>query len=202
MSFLKVIKKIGNIIPGRIGDEMVGFSVRQGNVRQTMKRTILMAIKKQNSFLGKSDLKILVIGTESCSKYDADQIGNECDEVWTLDIKEGNRVYGVRKGRHITASTEDIDKYFRKGYFDIVLLNGVIGWGINSRSEQEEAIKDIHYLSKENALLMIGWNTHKSIDPLVSGITAGTYHHQDFPGLPKRMVVTESTHVFDFFAKV
>ncbi|GBQ06946.1 hypothetical protein [Saccharibacter floricola] len=202
MSFLKVIKKIGNIIPGRIGDEMVGFSVRQGNVRQTMKRTILMAIKKQNSFLGKSDLKILVIGTESCSKYDADQIGNECDEVWTLDIKEGNRVYGVRKGRHITASTEDIDKYFRKGYFDIVLLNGVIGWGINSRSEQEEAIKNIHYLSKENALLMIGWNTHKSIDPLVSGITVGAYHHQDFPGLPKRMVVTESTHIFDFFAKV
>jgi len=202
MFALKLIKLFGQILPGRLGEEMVGFSVRQGNVRKTMKNTIIPAIKNQNFFLKKKNLKILVIGTESCSKYDAISIGNKTDEVWTIDIKKRNYIYGVKNGKHITGSATELEKYFEEKYFDLVIFNGVIGWGINKHEDQIESIKSIHKVSKENALLMIGWNNNKSIDPLFSGIVSGLFKHQDFPGLPKRLLVTESTHVFDFFSKV
>lgn len=116
--FYKLIKKIEKRIPGRIGEELVGFSLRHGNVRKFIKNNILTSIRHQNILFNKKQLNILVIGTESCSKFDAVNIGNIGDKVYTIDINKKNSVYGFnptnkKDGYHIVGSALEIDHYFK-----------------------------------------------------------------------------------------
>lgn len=205
--FYKLIKKIGKKIPGRIGEELVGFSLRHGNVRKFVKNNILTSIRHQNILFNKKQLNILVIGTESCSKFDAINIGNIGDKVYTIDINKKNSVYGFnptnkKYGYHVVGSALELDRYFEPNYFDIILLNGVFGWGINSIEDQRKTIEVIYKVSKKDSKLLIGWNVNKSIDPVLSKLTNNLFEHEHWAGLSKRIVMNNTTHVFDFFVKI
>ena len=39
-----------------------------------------------------------------------------------------------------------------------VILNGVLGWGVNSDAQIRQAVKAVHRVMRPNALLVIGYN--------------------------------------------
>lgn len=66
----------------------------------------------------------------------------------------------------------------------------------------EKTIEAIYKVSKKDSKLLIGWNVNKSIDPILSKITNNLFKHKHWAGLSKRIVMNNTTHVFDFFINI
>jgi len=84
--------------------------------------------------------------------------------------------------------------------FDVVLVNGVFGYGLNTQYGQNAAIAGLARVLKPDGLLMLGWNTHRVSDPLQLSAIARFFVRSQRAGFEQRITFPESTHVYDFFA--
>ena len=80
--------------------------------------------------------KILFVG---CAAYTQqyEEIFRD-KEYWTIDPKRVKKKYGSK--RHIVDSITKIETYIPKNYFDVIIMNGVIGFGLNRIADIEQAI--------------------------------------------------------------
>jgi SAM-dependent methyltransferase len=67
---------------------------------------------------------------------------------------------------HIVDSIENIDQHVDSGTFDLVLMNGVYGWGLASEDALQNSINNIHKVMKPEGVLLFGWNEMDEYDPL------------------------------------
>lgn len=139
--------------------------------------------------------RILFVG---CAYYTWESLKhfNKGVDLVTVDIDESNVIWGGKN--HLVASILDIDKYVSPNSFDIVLLNGIFGHGVDSPEMQVQTYKALHVILKPGGLLQIGWNHDLIPDPLNLDISKELYYKTDFEGLPERTTFPDSTHVFDF----
>jgi hypothetical protein len=77
-------------------------------------------------------------------------------EYWTIDPKRGKRKYGSE--RHIVDSITNIEQHVVKNYFDVVIMNGVIGFGLNRIGAIEQAIDACYEVLASAGILLVGWN--------------------------------------------
>ncbi|MDQ3842855.1 MAG: hypothetical protein M3342_02405, partial [Bacteroidota bacterium] len=107
--------------------------------------------------------KILYVG---CAPYSWDSLKsfNRGVELFTIDNKVRNIIWGGE--RHFVADIQSIDKLVQPASFDLVLLNGIFGYGINTEAEQTTTYRALHTILKPGGLLLIGWNYDRSTDPL------------------------------------
>ena len=77
----------------------------------------------------------------------------------TLDILPSMARYG--SGRHIVASAADIDQYFEPHSLDLVVMNGVFGWGLDSAADVERTVAGFHRCLRPGGHLLVGWNDLK-----------------------------------------
>lgn len=75
----------------------------------------------------------------------------------TLDIDPATARWGSSQG-HVVASVVEADRHFAPGSFDVVLMNGVFGWGLDRRADVEAAVRALHRLLRPGGVLMVGWN--------------------------------------------
>jgi Methyltransferase domain len=167
--------------------------------RLALTQTIFKALAHQTDLLGPGK-RALWIG---CQHYTAEypallEAGGA--QVWTTDIDPSVARYGHPK-RHVSADLGAIDQKFDAAFFDLVLCNGVLGWGVDTEAAQRAAYRAMAAIMKPGAVLLLGWNTHKLRDPLVTGFFAPAFARFDMPGIGPRLVVPGATHVFDFFAR-
>ncbi|MFZ4068780.1 MAG: class I SAM-dependent methyltransferase [Caulobacterales bacterium] len=168
--------------------------------RQALTGTIFKALAHQTDAL-QAGKRALWIG---CQHYTADYpalLEATGAEIWTTDIDPAVAKFG-RAGRHVSADLTAIDAKFEPGFFDLALCNGVLGWGVDLEAAQRAAYRAMAAILKPGGVLLIGWNTHKLRDPLVSGYFAPHFARYELPGVGARLVVPGATHVFDLFAKV
>jgi hypothetical protein len=78
------------------------------------------------------------------------------DTYWTMDYDVAKAPYGSRL--HITDSMTNVSRHFAIGTLDLVLCNGVFGWGLNERPEVESAFTAVSTALRSGGLLLIGWN--------------------------------------------
>lgn len=139
--------------------------------------------------------RILFVGCAYYT-YESLKLFNKGVDLVTVDIDESNVIWGGKK--HLVASILDIDKYVEPNSFDIVLLNGVFGHGVDSPEMQEQTYKALHTILKPGGLLQIGWNNDLIPDPTALEISKQLFEKTEFDGLPQRTTFPTSTHVFDF----
>jgi hypothetical protein len=60
-------------------------------------------------------------------------------EYWTIDPKHVKRKYG--SAHHIMDSITNIELYVARNYSDVIMMNGVIGYGLNRAEEIEQAVE-------------------------------------------------------------
>jgi hypothetical protein len=75
---------------------------------------------------------------------------------WTIDPKRVKRKYGSE--RHIVDSITNIGRYVVNDYFNVIIMNGVIGYGLNRVSAIERAIDACHAALARDGVLLLGWN--------------------------------------------
>lgn len=119
----------------------------------------------------------------------------------TTDREPRSRIWGAKK--HFECRIKDIGKHIEKDCIDLLLLNGIFGYGLDTVDEMNESLKSIyHILKKPDGILLIGWDIGVTEDPLGLFAVKSLFQHMPVLGLPARKTFEQSRHVYDFFCPV
>lgn len=75
----------------------------------------------------------------------------------TLDIDPRVARHGSRQ-RHVVGSAVNAAEMFEPGEFDLIVFNGVFGWGLNARTDVDAALRGFRQLLRPGGELLVGWN--------------------------------------------
>jgi hypothetical protein len=153
-------------------------------------------------FSGRPDVKkVLFIGcdwyTRGYRRFFAQQ------ELWTLDIDPAQGKYGSK--RHITDSVVNVERHFRKGELDLIVCNGVFGWGLNTMADVDKTFAAFNALLRPEGVFILGWNDIPESTPisLDDSDSLRLFTRYDFPPLGswRFRTPTEYRHTYDFYVK-
>ncbi len=75
---------------------------------------------------------------------------------WTIDPAPAARKFGAR--RHLVATLEEIGNHLPPGYFELIICNGVYGYGLDSQEECERAFEACYRALRTGGHLILGWD--------------------------------------------
>src|SRR6266516_4176181 len=105
--------------------------------------------------------RILFVGCSAYTQWYEKFFENK--EYWTIDHKPIKRKYGSQ--RHIVDNIINLARYFRHNYFHVIIMNGVIGFGLDKPDEIEKALDACFDMLDRGGILMLGWNDHPTRMP-------------------------------------
>lgn len=77
-------------------------------------------------------------------------------EYWTIDPVSSQARYG--SARHIVDSLQNLGSHVEDEYFDIIICNGVLGWGLNLLEDADAAFTACHRHLRVDGEFLLGWN--------------------------------------------
>lgn len=111
----------------------------------------------------KKNQRLLFVGcapyTEHYKEYFKDH------EYWTIDPDPSQKSFGS-KNKHYVIPLEEIENYFKEDFFDLIICNGVFGYGLNKPDQCEKAFDNCFSCLRENGSLILGWNDVPQYKPL------------------------------------
>ena len=139
----------------------------------------------------------------------------EAKEFYTVDVDPACSRYGsTQPGRHFVASLTDVAAFFEPDSLDVVLVNGVFGYGLDEREQAERAVASCLAIMKAGGMLMIGWNDLPQCKPfeILDLEALRPFRPVPFPPLERNddvvrvgegsyRVRSDYRHVFSFFRK-
>jgi SAM-dependent methyltransferase len=145
---------------------------------------------------------VLFVGCDAdTAHYEKSYFGNK--RFVTLEPNPANRKFGAT--HHVEAVLQDLGQHFPEGAFDLIICNGVIGFGLDEPETCEAAFAQCHYGLREGGQLLVGWNdlparAHCPPDRIRS---LSRFHKYRFPPLGAWRYRTDTAyrHVFDFYMK-
>jgi hypothetical protein len=163
--------------------------------RQYMTKKILPA-------LASSKLqRVLFVGCKEYTARYGKRLTRAGIDYWTTDIDPSAATWG-EKGRHIVCDIAKIDEVCPAESFDAVLLNGVIGDGVDDESEMNRTLTAIACILRPNGTLLIGWDSLKKLpDPMEIETTAKYFRHESILPLPVRKTFSDTDKVYDWLIK-
>ena len=115
--------------------------------------------------------RVLFVGCKAYTARYGKRLTRAVVDYWTTDINPAAAIWG-EKDHHIVCDIAKIDNVCPAESFDAVLLNGVIGDGVDDESEMNLTVTAIARILRLNGILLIGWDSLKNHpDPM--GIEAG-----------------------------
>ncbi len=120
----------------------------------------------------------------------------------TIEIDPREARYGAP--RHIVDSVENIRKHFREGELDVIICNGVFGWGLNDRAAVEKTFQGCFESLREGGIFVLGWNDlpEHTPFPLETSQALQAFTPFVFPPLDSARFMTGSgRHTYDFHRK-
>jgi SAM-dependent methyltransferase len=144
--------------------------------------------------------RILWVGCRRYTKSYAALLNRQGGECWTTDIEPTHAKWGER-GRHVTADLLRIDEIFPSQSFDIVLCNGVFGFGVDTRESQSAALTAMHTILKPGGRLLLGWNTDRVDDPTQLDFARQAFVPDTLTGHAGSLAVPEAGYVYAFLRR-
>ena len=145
--------------------------------------------------------KILFVGCAAYTQWYEELFQQK--EYWTIDPKKVKRKYGSE--RHITDNIAHIGRYVAKNYFDVIVINGVIGFGLNRLGDIEQAIDACYEVLAHQGILLVGWNDTAQRTPIDIRAThaVSKFREYAFEPLHSCHYRTEGSHrhTFSFYRK-
>ncbi|MEO9591073.1 class I SAM-dependent methyltransferase [Rhodopirellula bahusiensis] len=121
--------------------------------------------------------------------------------VWTLDFDPRAARFG-NGHLHRTCDIREIDRVFSGIRFDVVHINGLLGFGINTDGDIKLMIEAVYRSLVPGGHMMLGWDADASPDPLENETILARFEHKEFGILPARhrvLGMEGHDHVFDWF---
>lgn len=123
--------------------------------------------------------------------------------VWSLDFDPAAAAYGAPQG-HFVGDIRQAPALVAGRTFDIVIFNGILGFGIDNRADAIAAIEAMAGVAEKGAPLVIGWNPGMTSDEDMAAVRArlvpGSLAHAPADiAFPKRGRVQKFTHRYETF---
>ena len=168
-------------------------------VRNYLEYQILPFFSSENSFQ-----RILIVGIAEFTQH-YPLLFKQKEFVRTIDSDLSVAKFSFPQV-HIVDSIENIEQHIDQGSLDLVLMNGVYGWGLASEDALRKSLSNIHISMKHEGVLVFGWNEIDPYDPLK--IRSRNYFDMFRPYLFKgeseiKIPISKNPkqHVFSFFKK-
>lgn len=124
-------------------------------------------------------------------------------DYWTIDFDPAKRRYGARN--HIVGPMENLASWFAPDSVDLLICNGVFGFGLNRIEQVERAFAAVYSCLRPGGELLVGWNDmpERKPFPLEQAAAIRSFEPFVFPPLATHRFETGSRfrHVFDFYRK-
>jgi SAM-dependent methyltransferase len=145
--------------------------------------------------------RILFVGCDWYTKhYEELFVGRE---YWTLEKDPRRSRYGA--SRHVVDTLRNLAEHFAPGSLDLVICNGVLGWGLNDREEAELSLEAVHGCLREGGVLVLGWNDIPERRVLVPDESRSLDRFRPWIFRPlavsQHLTHTRNRHTFSFFEK-
>lgn len=149
------------------------------------------------SYARQSDTKrVLFVGCAAYTQHYGRLFSGR--EYWTIDPVPRRRRYGSEQ--HIVDRLENLSHHVQPGYFDLIVCNGVLGWGLNSPQAADAAFAACEQHLREGGELVLGWNDI---------LPRNRVQPDDVPALrrferasrDRKCIDAPHRHVFDFYRK-
>jgi SAM-dependent methyltransferase len=151
--------------------------------------------------LSESHQDILFVGTDWYT-HGYPRLFSHKRSFATLDYAPGKARYGARK--HLTGSVTDLARLVPAASLDLIVLNGVIGWGLDRLEDAERAIGQCLTCLRPGGHLIIGWNDIDEHRPfkLTDIPSLAAFRPEVLPslGAVEILIENEWRHVFSVYA--
>lgn len=145
--------------------------------------------------------RVLFVGCREYTARYGKQLTRAAIDYWTTDIDPVMAIWG-EKDHHIVCDIGNIDKICPAESFDAVLLNGVIGNGLDEESEMNRAVTAIERILRPTGILLIGWNSEKGYpDPMNLEAVTMYFRRGSVLPLPSRKTFLDTDHVYEWLVK-
>jgi len=122
----------------------------------------------------------------------------------TIEPDPSQSRYGSSQ-RHVIAPLQALSEHFPAGAFDLILCNGVYGWGLDSREHCEAAFAQCHTCLRAGGHFLFGWDDvpRRTPTPLAGLASLARFGKYDFPGFGTWRYLTDTPfrHTYDFYRK-
>jgi hypothetical protein len=103
------------------------------------------------------------------------------------------------------APLEELGRHFPRERFDLIVCNGVFGYGLNELSQCEEAFRQCHSRLRVNGYLVMGWDDTPERTPVPMGTIQSlcAFDRFEFPplGVSRYTTNTAYRHTYDFYRR-
>ena len=164
--------------------------------RDTLEQVILPA------YAARADIKtVLFVGCAWYTRHYEKMLPGRV--YWTIDPDPWKKRFGAR--RHIIAGLESLDAHIAPASLDLIICNGVFGWGLDDRAACERAFDGCFDALRPAGELIIGWNDvleHRPLE-LASLRSLARFLPLTFEALgsTQHLANPENRHVYNFYAK-
>jgi hypothetical protein len=145
----------------KVSDVIDTFSLEPRQIashdRSILEQVVLPYFAQNTAFQ-----KILFVGCSAYTQWYSELFNSK--EYWTIDSKYVKRKYGAE--HHIVDSITHVGRHVARDYFDVILMNGVIGFGLNRVGDIEQAIDACYQVLASQGILLVGWNDTPRRTPL------------------------------------
>lgn len=143
---------------------------------------------------------VLFVGTRSYSRITVTQLTHAGVQTWTSDIDPQAERFGA-PGRHRTLDACTMAAKDFPVAFDTILMNGVLGYGVNSKAQCAQSLAAVRALLPVRGRCILGWNTDRCPDVPQLAAQAG-FGSAPLGSMGPQIRFKGSTHVYDFLQAV
>jgi SAM-dependent methyltransferase len=121
----------------------------------------------------------------------------------TLEPDPGQARYGAR--HHVAAPLEELARHSGPNSFDLIICNGVYGWGLDTRQQCEAAFSQCYECLRVNGIMVFGWDDVERRVPVPLEQIAALQRFRKYPfpafGSWRYLTDTSFRHTYDFYQK-
>jgi ubiquinone/menaquinone biosynthesis C-methylase UbiE len=145
--------------------------------------------------------KVLFVGCAEYTKDYPSRIEKNNNQLWTLDIDPEVAKYGAKN--HIIGDAVEINKYFQENFFDVIMMIGVFGYGINKKEDADKSLENCAKILKKEGAMIIHWSNITGKDMVKPRKLDKIKLYSPTPmfGLPELYIINKGTKIFEFYKK-
>lgn len=180
----------------------VRFLLRRPTPLETPDRTVLETVIFPYFQFLPDVRRVLFVGCDWYTRHYEDAYFPGQD-YWTLDPAPAARKFAGR--RHVGAPLEELGRHFPPQRFDLIVCNGVFGYGLNELEQCEAAFGQCYSRLRAGGCLLVGWDDvpERSPVPMQAIASLRKFERFEFPPLGAWRYTSDTPyrHTYDFYRR-
>lgn len=103
---------------------------------------------------------------------------------------------------HVNCAMEDLPVHFEYGYFSAAICNGVVGWGLNTKTQAARSFVALFDVMKKGGVLVLGYDTASRTYDVVDAVLKAGFKQTELDPLNEVEYIGDRTFfIYRFYVK-